>query len=141
MSALITALGGALQRRPDGWYWSSGAPEPRVFDRPMSYFAPNFRMCGGYVEIPRGWEDSMVWDHAEDTHRAIRELIREASQPAGIFAERIAGLLDDHRVTQPGWRVPVAMWDAVMSEPVGAGWDGIHETDILSRAKALGWQR
>lgn len=140
MSALITALGGALQRRPDGWYWSDGTREPRVFDIPLSHFAPNFRCCNGYVEIPKGWETMFHWDNDPATARAIRDLIAEAGEESGIFAERIAGLLDDHRVKQPGWRVPIAMWDAVMSEPVGAGWDGEHEADILSRAESLGWQ-
>lgn len=135
----MTTLNGTLVRQPDGWSWKDGTPEPRVCDRPMAYFAPNFRVCGGHVEIPRGWERMYYWDHAADTHRAIRGLIREAGKEGGVFAERVAGLIDDHRIYQPGWRVPVEMWDAVMAEPVGAGWDGEHEADILARARALGW--
>ena len=44
---LSTALGGALQRRPDGWYWRDGTPEPRVRDMLLNDIAPNFRVMKG----------------------------------------------------------------------------------------------
>lgn len=143
---LATTLGGTLERRDDGWVWRDGTPEPRVHDLPLSHFAPNFRcMTDGRgrccVEIPDGWEDRFTWDHAPDTAAAIRAVIREAGARAPVFAERVAAVLDDHRVSQPGHRVPVEIWDAHMSEPAGAGWESVHETDILTRAAALGYQR
>ena len=39
---LSTTLGGALQRRPDGWYWRDGTPESRVRDMLLNDIAPNF---------------------------------------------------------------------------------------------------
>lgn len=143
---ICTALSGTLERRADGWYWRDGTPEPRVYDLALKHFAPNFRCITRgdgrtYVEVPRGWERAYHWDGDPATRRAIYDLIREAGKEAPVFAERIAPLLDDHRVTQPGALVPVEMWDAVMSEPAGVGWDGEHEDEILARAESLGWKR
>lgn len=145
MSApLSTTLGGTLQRYPDGWRWSDGTAEPRVREMMLSDIAPNFRCCarGGltYVEIPARWRNARYWPGGRiDTQAAteIESLLREAGTRAPIYAEGIAEMLDDHRITADGWLVDVAQWDAVMREPCGCWWDKEHEADILARAEAL----
>lgn len=150
MSApLSTCLGGALQRRLDGWHWSDGTPEPRVHDETLRHFVPNFRCAtyggGTVVEIPRGWEKIFAWDGDAATHDAIRGLIQQHGTRGGVFAERLAdGVFRDvpgaHRLTQSGWTVPIERWDEVMSRVVGCGWDGADQEAILARARELGWK-
>lgn len=142
---LSTALGGALQRRTDGWYWSDGAQEPRVRDMLLSEVAPNFRCCncGGitYVEIPARWRDARYWPGGRIDTQAAQEidtLLREAGTRSAIYLEGLAEALDDHRLTGEGWLVDVAQWDAVMREQCGVWWDYEHEADIYARAAALG---
>lgn len=148
---LSTTLGGTLQRYADGWRWSDGTPEPRVRDMLLSDVAPNFR-CATYggtgngpvtvVEIPARWRtDARYWPARRidlDAAAAIDGLIRECGRRGAIYAEGLAEALDDHRLTVDGWTVDVAMWDAVMREPVGVWWDTEHEAAIYARVRELG---
>lgn len=144
---LSTMLGGTLHRYAEGYRWADGMPEPRVRDMLLGDVAPNFRCCNRgvttYVEIPAGWREQRYWpDGRIDTQAAqvISELLREAGKRSPIYAEGLAELLDDHRLTKEGWLVDVAQWDAVMAEHCGCWWDKAHEASILQRARELGWQ-
>lgn len=145
---MTTTLGGTLVRHADGWRWSDGTPEPRVRSMPLRALAPNFRCCtygggGTYVEIPKLWRSAGLWPRGvvdPDAARAIDGLIREVGKPARIYAEGLAELRDDHRLRRDGYIVPIAAWDAVMGETIGAEWDREHEEAILAKAKELGWR-
>lgn len=50
---------------------------------------------------------------------------------AEIFAEHVAAAVDYHRVTIPGYFVPVAYWDEVMGAVIGVWWDKADEEDLL----------
>jgi len=138
-----TALGGALVLADAGWQWHDGTPGPRVRTLRLRDLAPNWRCqtygngaC--YVEIPAGWRH-LVRD--PDVRAVVAELIRDAGRSAQIFADGLAEIIDDHRLTMPGTLVPVAAWDALMTEPCGVSWDRADEPAILARARALGWQQ
>lgn len=138
------ALNGALERHADGWHWRDGTREPRVRDMLLSHIAPNFRcMTRGhitYVEIPARWRDARYWPNGrvdDDAAMAIEQLIGECGTREPIYAEGIAELIDDHRLTTDGWIVDVAQWDSVMREPIGVWWDTAHEAEILARAQRL----
>jgi hypothetical protein len=141
------ALGGAIERRADGWYWRTGVVEPRVRDMPMRWLAPNLRCTTyagrrTYVEIPASWRQPRYWPDRrvdQDVAAAIEQLIAECGKRSPIYAEGLAEPLDDHRLSIDGYRVDVAQWDAVMCEPIGACWDGADEAEILARARELGW--
>jgi hypothetical protein len=142
---LSTALAGTLQRGIDGWHWSDGTPEPRVRDMRLRDIAPNFRCARRgsvvYVEIPAGWRSARYWPAGRIDIQAAREiegLLRDAGKQAPIFAEGLAEVLDDHRLTTDGWLVDIAQWDAVMSEACGVWWDSQYEANIHDRAAALG---
>lgn len=147
MTTLSTALGGALARRPDGWYWSDGTPEARVRDMSLADIAPNFRCCTvagvTFVEIPRRWRDARYWHGGRvdaDAVRAIAGLLDEGGERCAIYAEGWAERIDEHRLTVEGYRVPLALWDAAMREPCGVWWDKADEAALIDRARALGWQ-
>jgi hypothetical protein len=138
----VTALGGSLTRTPEGWQWSDGTPEPRASDLRLRDIAPNFRCVpygsGTCVEVPHNWRD---WPGAHDPEviQALRELLKDYGKPAAIYAEGLAELTDMHQLTRHGHLVPLPAWDAAMAEPVGARWDKRDEPDILTKARALGW--
>ena len=132
---LSTTLGGALQRRPDGWYWRDGAKEPRVRDRLLNHLAPNFRVLKGRVEIPRDWRAAKHWPGGRvDTEaaEAIARLLSDVGNPASIYADGLAETLDEPRSHVHGHTVPVSQWDAAMLEQAGAEWDMEHQPDILA---------
>lgn len=147
MPPAATALGGALRRLWDGWHWADGEVAPMVRDMPLSAVAPNFRVvtCGGQgtvVDIPHDWPAPKYWPGNmpdPDAVTAIEALLAEAGRPAAVYAEGLAEPLDNHRLKKHGHHIPVAMWDAVMADPIGAQWDRADEAAILSRARALGW--
>ena len=135
-----TVLGGTLVLADGGWQWSDGEPEPRVRTMLLRDLAPNWRCTNGstcYVEIPAGWRHQV---RDPDVRAVVAELIRDAGRSAQIFADGLAEIVDDHRLTMPGTLVPVVAWDALMSEPCGATWDRAEEPAILERARGLGWQ-
>jgi hypothetical protein len=136
MADTITALNGALRRGEDGrWYWADGTPEPRVYDMRLADIAPSFRCIrygsGTYVEIPRNWQRRISDRHVTV---AVEYLIDHHGKPADIFGEGIAEALDEHRVTVPGYLVPIEEWDRIMNGVIGAQWDIANEADILARA-------
>lgn len=147
MKAINTTLGGTLERREDGWYWKDGTKEPRVRDMRLRDLAPNFRCInrGGktMVEVPHDWTNERHWPNRQidkDVLAGMRELLQHRSAEAGeVFAEGLAELLDDHRLSKPGWLVPIEAWDAVMNEHCGCWWDMREQDDILARAKTLGY--
>lgn len=138
-----SVLDGALSRWSDGWRWRDGTPEPRVRDLTLREVAPNLRCttygdgrC--YVEVPATWRAARWWHGGRiDTEAAaaIAELIRDCGEPRAIYADGLAELCDDHRLTVRGWLVPIEQWDAALLEPCGASWDREHESDILARAR------
>ena len=140
MTILSTTLGGALQRRPDGWYWRDGKAEPRVRDMLLNDIAPNFRVMGSVVEIPHDWRAPRHWPRDRiDTQaaEAIARLLSDVGRPHLIYAAGIAEMLDDHRSAVQGYTVPIAQWDAALREPCGVWWDRAHEADILDIARRL----
>lgn len=143
MSAPMTALGGALVRDPDTatWRWSDGTPAHEVVDLTLRDVAPNFR-CATYgsgcvVEIPRRWRSAGHWPRGvvdPDAAEAIDRLLRVHGQPARIYAEGLAEMRDDHRLTRDGYVVPIDAWDAAMLQVCGASWAKADEAAILARA-------
>lgn len=141
------ALGGTIERYSDGWKWRDGQPEPRIRDMMLADVAPNFRCCRRgnvtYVEIPASWRSRRYWPNGRiDTQAAaeIEKLLHEAGERSAIYAEGLAEQLDDHRLSIDGWLVDVAQWDAVMREHCGCWWDKECESEILDRARELGWR-
>ena len=137
---LSTTLGGALQRRPDGWYWRDGTPEPRVRDMLLNDIAPNFRVQGGTVEIPHDWRAPRHWPNGRidnDAAEAIGRLIGDLGKPGAIYADGLAEALDEPLAHVHGHTVPIAHWDAAIREPCGTWWDREHEADILDTARRL----
>jgi len=137
---LSTTLGGALQRRPDGWYWRDGTPEPRVRDMLLNDIAPNFRVLRGAVEIPDDWRVPRHWPNGrvdDDAAEAIGRLVSDLGKPGPIYADGLAETLDEPLAHVHGYTVPVAQWDAAMREPCGTWWDRAYEADILGIAKRL----
>ena len=143
--ANLKMLGGTLERREDGWYWSDGTKEPRVEDlHPSSHY--NFRIRtyhdGSYVEVPHqvAYENSdLSWViNAWDSNK---------------LKEGISGDVRDHTLV-PGAEglkiikkgpgvllVPVEQWDLWANmTPIGALWDKADEEEILHRARQLGWE-
>jgi hypothetical protein len=108
---------------------------------------PNFRCIttgsGTSVEVPHDWSSARHWTGGnidKDAAAGIRELLQHSSaKRAAVFAEGLAELLDDHRLSKPGWLVPIAAWDEVMNEPCGCWWDMKEQEGILARARELGW--
>lgn len=140
MPILSTTLGGALQRRPDGWYWRDGTPEPRVRDMLLNDIAPNFRVQGGTVEIPHDWRAPRHWPNGRidnDAAEAIGRLIGDLGKPGAIYADGLAEALDEPLAHVHGHTVPIAHWDAAIREPCGTWWDREHEADILDTARRL----
>jgi hypothetical protein len=135
-----TVLGGALRRAEYGlWEWAdTGDPEPAVRDLTLADLAPSWRCVrrGGqsFVEVPADWEHDVT---DPDVREAVAELLQAEGVPAWTYAEGLAEALDLHRVTIPGWLVPVAAWGARMSEAVGAQWDRKDEQRILARAEKV----
>lgn len=147
--AIATALSGTLERRPDGWYWKDGQKEPRVTDLLLRHVAPNFRCitygdARTYVEIPHDWASARHWPNGRsdsDVRAAIREIIQHSSTvQAPIYAEGLAELIDDHRLTKSGWRAPIESWDALMNQPCGATWLQADQPTLLEKARTLGWE-
>lgn len=144
---LSSALGGTLCRLPEGYRWRDGTVETRVRDMKLSDVAPNFRCTshGGtsFVEIPNGWRQQRYWPRGvvdEEAASRIAELVRDAGHPAAIYAEGLAEILDDHRLSKSGTLVDAAQWDALMCEHCGVWWDMEHQEEILTRARSLGWR-
>ncbi len=149
-AALWTALGGALERHPEGWRWRDGTPARHVTDLLLIACAPNFRCAtygsgsGTVVAIPHDWRARRHWPSGRvdtETARVIDDLIRDCGTRGAIYADGLAEAFDDHRARIHGWTVPVAQWDAVMRAPCGASWDRAHEDAILTRARRHGWSR
>jgi hypothetical protein len=137
---LSTALGGALQRRPDGWYWRDGTPESRVRDMLLNDIAPNFRVMGSAVEIPHDWRAPRHWPQGRvdnDAAEAIGRLVSDLGKPGPIYADGLAETLDEPASRVQGYTLPIAHWDAAMREPCGTWWDREHEADILAMAARL----
>jgi hypothetical protein len=136
-----TALRGALVRRaPNVWAWAdTGEVEPRVRDLRVRDLAPNYRVIargGGrrYVEVPRDWPRDVT---DPDVEEALRRLC--ARRPVvDIYAEGVAEALDYHRVTSPGYLVPLKEWDAEMDRVIGATWLQRDEPALLERARLAG---
>lgn len=139
-SPLRTALGGALVLYSQTWLWSDGQPAPNVRPMRLNHLAPNFRVVSGIVEVPADWQDKRHWPDRRIDQDAFREIAILTANERGkqmIYAEGAAEAMDDHRLQRPGYRVPVADWDAVMRQVVGAWWDEADEAAILARAKEL----
>jgi len=144
---LLSALEEALQRRADGWRWRDETPEPAARDMLLRDLAPNFRCIAGgngltYVEIPETWREARWWPSRrvdQDAASVIEELIKAVGDAATIYAEDIGEMIDNHRISRRGWRVPVSHWDIAMREPCGVWWDIADEARILARARDLGW--
>lgn len=140
MTILSTTLGGALQRRPDGWHWRDGTPEPRVRDMLLNDIAPNFRASQGAVEIPHDWRNARHWPNGRvdnDAAEVIARLVSDLGKPAAIYADGLAETLDEPLAHVHGHTIPVSQWDAAMREPCGTWWDREHEADILAMAAGL----
>lgn len=137
-----TALGGALIRRADGWYWSDGERAEHVTDLSASQHY-NFRVCNyadtSYIEVPihvAANNPDLAW---------VLTLREDCGYDTGISGDdRQRVLLPDGRTDRgtPVIRVPAHDWDVWAAiHPIGASWDKTHEDEILGRAAQLGWRR
>jgi len=140
----LSVLDGTLvyDWRTGQWKWLDGRAEPRVHTLSRQYFAPNFRCTtlgnqGTFAEIPHNWEHQYGWNHSDDICQTIQSLIREHGWKSPVYAEGLAEKIDDHRTTVDGHLVPIEVWDDVMREPYGAGWDSENEADILALADRM----
>lgn len=135
----MSALNGALIWRGSNWLWRDGTPEPRVRPMTLRDVAPNFRVMGGMVEVPKSWRDARHWPAEpvdSDAMRAIENLLTRAPAEM-IYHEGVAEKLNNHELRQPGYRVPVSEWDAVMGAVIGCWWDKADEAAILERAQQV----
>jgi hypothetical protein len=74
---LSTALGGALQRRPDGWYWRDGTPgAARARHAPERHRAQFPRASEGAVEIPHDWRAPRHWPNGRVDNDAADAIAR-----------------------------------------------------------------
>jgi hypothetical protein len=142
---MLTALNQTLIRNDTGWYWSDGAPEPRISDLSASDYY-NFR-CRSYgsgstfVEIPVG-----TAREEPDLHIWVERFQR------GEFAISTSGdapdppTLDLSTRTKtssgaPVMLIPIELWDIwAVQFPVGARWEKSDEFEILAKAESLGWK-
>lgn len=139
-----TALGGTLERRPDGWRWRDGTPEPRVSDLPVAA-VHNYRVSrrgdAAYVEVPVGRareEDDLAFVRVGAAEGLYR---RGPDVDAGLARLARAGSDDHHVHGRDAYYVPVEDWDRHWREhgPLGASWERADEPAILARARELGW--
>ena len=131
-----SALGGAIERRDDGWHWTdTGDLETCARDLLLRHIGMNLRCntLGGqtYVEVPSYWRDLTS---EPEIIEAVTQLIAEHGQRSQIYAEGVAEAWDDHRLRNAGWLVPIRPWDAVMRRVVGGQWDDGDEPALLARA-------
>lgn len=134
-----------VTRRSEGWYWKDGTPEPRLFDLAASFFVPRFREIvrdeRKYIEIPEGWELTHAWDGTKEVHDFVREVV----ESYGVEGEVLAGPCSEDESPQipapgdqvlvPGWIIPTDLYEAVMCEPMGAGWRNEDMADLLALAQ------
>lgn len=129
MAPPLSAMGGLLVRRADGWHWRDGSPEPRVRDLTAAQafefprvrsIDPTSELLTSYVAISREALD-------EDP-----DLLADVIAFAGLRAITAAG---DRGAVE----VPEEIWDAWASDRViGLGWEPSDEAAILARAETLG---
>lgn len=137
MSDQLTALDGTLLRwADDTWAWMDNTPAPEVKDMKPSWYY-NFRVQGGYVEVPKrllATEPELGW---VATYRE--------GQSSDHYGERVIhGGGRQTRQSQSGraipvvYLVPVLEWDEWDKATVlGAKWDKTDESKILAKAKSL----
>jgi hypothetical protein len=121
---LCTALNGALERRPEGWFWRSGKPEPRVRDaEPVRHFGLALTRSGldiGWVYVPP----------TIAANEAALHWVWEAWN-LGLY-----GIGDSPPDGKPAIRVPLADWNARWdSSVVGPEWDTHDDAPIRQRAE------
>lgn len=113
----MTALNGALIRKPDGWYWTdTNEPATSVKDLTLTN-CYNFKIRNysneSYVEVP------VCYAQASSPRQ----------EPELAFAEQIG------KRDKSVYLVPTDVWDTKSKlEPIGATWDKTDEPGILARA-------
>jgi len=92
--------------------------------------------------VPHDWSSERHWQggNIDRTQRRIRDCSSTQAPSAARIRRGLGELLDDHRLSKPGWLVPIEAWDEVMNEPCGCWWDMTEQDAILARARELGWQ-
>lgn len=162
---MITALGGTLVRKSDGWYWRDGQRATDVEDLTAGQFY-NFRISRGkFVEVPisiaqRDGELEWVWngyrdqkyredlsgDHRGERVFQIDNWYGEGDIP-GISAPEVSvrgvGFVradGSRRAIARVALVPIEEWDACFAEkPLGITWDRDNEPSIFAKAHSLGY--
>jgi len=136
----ITELNGALRRDSRGWYWADGEREPRVRDLLLEEIAPDWRCVRrgrlAWVEIPTDWRSTVVHD---ELVRAVTELVRDYASIGPIDDIGAAANVGRRGHRRSGYRVPLQMWQMIMTQPVGATWDTSNDEAIRQRARRLGF--
>jgi hypothetical protein len=123
--------------RGEAWHWSDdGTLAAGVRPLYLRDLAPNFRVACGFVEVPADWRASKWWPAGhvdDDAVTAIDYMIGDRAERR-VYDDRAAQVLDDHRATMSGYRLPLAMWDRMLAAVVGAQWEKADEPGILARA-------
>lgn len=137
----IRELGGTLRRASDGWYWCDDTYEPRVRDLYLEELAPDWRCVRrarhAWVEIPTDWRFHV---HDEELERALTELVRDYATIGSIRDDSAAHSVGERGQLRSGYRVPMAAWQLIMHQPVGATWSISDDAAIRERARALGYR-
>jgi hypothetical protein len=120
---LFTALNGALERRPEGWFWRSGDPEPRVRDAdPLRHFD---------LATTRSAQD-VCWVYVPPAIAANEAALRWIWQ---AWCEGLYEIGDSPPDEKPAIRVPLADWNLRWSSAVaGAEWEPRDDEAIRRRA-------
>ena len=88
--------------------------------RPMKWrdIAPNFRIMGGFIEVPAGFQYSECPAELYSELKARVDSLLEAHKHNVVLDERS---LDDHRAVTSGKKIPVPAWNHVMDQEI-PGW-------------------
>lgn len=124
MTITARALGGLLERHPEGWRWIDGRAEPRVYD-----VTPAEAFCFSTV--------AMVTPAGEHTAGVSIPRATLDAEP-GLF-EPLFQLAGDSVCELPsGVEIPQSVWDSWANATViGLRWEPNDEAEIFARAEAL----
>ncbi len=136
----ITELNGALRRNSRGWYWRDGEHEPRARDLLLEEIAPEWRRVRRgrleWIEIPTDWRTTVEHD---ELIRAVTEMVRDYASIGPIDDVGAATAVGRRGHRRSGYRVPLQIWQMIMTQPIGATWEALDHEAILLRARELGY--
>lgn len=125
---MLSAMGGALVRHPEGWRWRDGRPEPRVIDVTAFDAFPFPRVTRADPAAPGGRATFIALPR-----KAIGEEpeLREALAMAGDAARSPD---DDPSVIELPW----SLWEPwARAMVIGLRWDAADEDALVAEAERL----